>query len=155
MRTEPLAPSSVVERVEIGTTDTQIAVRYEKPTDYHEIGGSPLISLELWYDQGVDNWVSRHGAYPSYTLDETFIIKRLIPGHSYNFKYRAVNIFGAGAFSQVTTIKAATKPDQIIDVTQSVVNADLHVSWSSPNSRGDPIVAFNLYVIDGEGEYQE
>lgn len=69
------------------------------------------MSLDVWYDQGVDNWVSLHGAAPWFSLDETFIVTLLSPGHDYKFKYRGINIFGEGAFSPESTIKAATKPD--------------------------------------------
>jgi hypothetical protein len=114
VRTEPLQPDTVVERVEIGTTDTEIKVSYQTITDNTLRGGSPVISLEIWYDQGVDNWIPLFGAAPFHSLDETYTVGPLFPGHYYNFKYRAVNIFGLGAFSEVSTIQAATKPDQIV-----------------------------------------
>jgi hypothetical protein len=72
-----------VTRVEDGTTDTQISVYFEILTDETTTGGSPLISLDIWYDQGIDNWVSLQGADPFFTLDETFLVKLLTPGENY------------------------------------------------------------------------
>jgi len=61
VRTEPLAPQSKVVRVNESTTDTYITVLYSNITADDQTGGSPIISLNLWYDQGVDNWVSLVG----------------------------------------------------------------------------------------------
>jgi hypothetical protein len=55
------------------------------------------------------------GNTPWYSLDEYYTVGLpdglLTPGLDYNFKYRAINIFGEGAFSLVSTVKAAMKPD--------------------------------------------
>jgi hypothetical protein len=104
LRTEPLSPITLVTRVEIGTTDTEITVYYELFTDITLTGGSDLISLELWYDQGIGNWVSLHGSSPFFTLDNSYTVELLQPGQNYQFKYRGVNIFGGGAFSAESTI---------------------------------------------------
>ena len=76
----------------------------------------------------------------------------LSPGHDYKFKYRAINIFGVGAFSAESTIKAASKPDQISEVVQTVVNADLRITWAAPNERGSPITVYQVYVVNSLGD---
>jgi hypothetical protein len=38
-------------------------------------------------------------------------------------------MFGVGQFSTVTTVQAATKPDQISTPLQQIVNNDLRVTW--------------------------
>jgi hypothetical protein len=73
-------------------------------------GDSPILSLNLWYDQGKSNWTSLTGL-DSYSLSEYFKVDKLTPGQDYKFKYRAINIFGIGAFSEEYSVKAATKPD--------------------------------------------
>jgi len=59
--------------------------------------------------------VSLVGELPFYSLSQNYTVGLpqglLIPGVDYQFKYRAINIFGAGDFSDVSTIKAAMKPD--------------------------------------------
>jgi hypothetical protein len=47
LRTQPLTPSHIVERVENGTTDTSIRVYYQMILSEAESGGSPVLSLEL------------------------------------------------------------------------------------------------------------
>ena len=60
-RTEPLSPIPVVTRVHELTTDVSITVSYANIYTDEQTGGSPIISLNMWYDQGVDNWVSVTG----------------------------------------------------------------------------------------------
>jgi hypothetical protein len=96
IRTEPLKPTSIVQRLDISTTDTQIGVTYSNLLDDTLSGGSPVLSLNLYWDQGVGIWVSLVGASPFYTLDLSYAVTLLQPGHEYQFKYRAINIFGIG-----------------------------------------------------------
>ena len=80
-----------------------------------ETGGSPILSLNLWYDQGVDNWVTVTGESPWFSLGDKFTVGLpdglLTPGLDYKFKYRGINLFGEGEFSAVSTVKAAMRPD--------------------------------------------
>lgn len=50
VRTEPLSPQSKVIRLNESTTDTYISVFYQNITADNQTGGSPIISLNLWYD---------------------------------------------------------------------------------------------------------
>lgn len=50
LRTEPLAPLSIVTRVDEDTTDITITVYYPNFYTDEETGGSPILSLNLWYD---------------------------------------------------------------------------------------------------------
>lgn len=58
-----------------------------------------------------------------------YTVYLLTPGQNYNFRYRGINMFGVGQFSSVTTVQAATKPDQISTPLQQIVNNDLRVTW--------------------------
>ena len=78
-----------------------------------ENGGSPILSLAVWWDQGVSNWVPISGESSGYSLEEQHTVSLLTPGSTYRFKYRAINAFGAGAFSAETAVVAASIPDQI------------------------------------------
>jgi hypothetical protein len=159
LRTEPLAPLAIVTRVDAETTDTMITVAYPNFFSDQETGGSPLLSLNLWYDQGVDNWVSLIGNTPWFTLDDKFTAGLpdglLIPGQDYKFKYRGINLFGEGAFSAISTVKAAMRPDRILTPVQQIVNRDLRVTWVAPNERGSPITVYNVYAENKAGVYVE
>jgi hypothetical protein len=75
IRTKPLKPTTLVTRVDPGTTDTQITVTYINLIDQTLSGGSPVLSLNLYWDQGIGNWVSLSGTSPFYTLDEFYTVK--------------------------------------------------------------------------------
>jgi len=79
----------------------------------------------------------------------------LTPGRAYKFKYRAINIFGEGAFSQESTVIAAMKPDKIATPTQEHVNRDLRLTWVEPNIRGDAITTYNVFVKAKSGNFVE
>jgi hypothetical protein len=65
--------------------------------------------LHLEWDRGIGVWTSLiGGSYNS--LISTFIVTGLTPGQTYNFRYRALNAFGWGYYSDNSTIKAATAP---------------------------------------------
>jgi hypothetical protein len=51
LRTEPDAQTTLVMRIDDGTTDSQIKASF---TASVLSGGSPILSLELWYDQGIE-----------------------------------------------------------------------------------------------------
>jgi len=55
--------------------------------------------------------VSLVGNQPFYTLSNTYTVGLLTPGRWYYFKYRAINLFGLGAFSTPIKVQAATVPD--------------------------------------------
>jgi len=44
-------------------------------------------------------------------MQTSYTVYLLRPGQDYKFRFRAINLFGAGDFSAETVIKAATKPD--------------------------------------------
>lgn len=57
------------------------------------------------------------GNTPWFSMNEKYTvglpIGLLTPGLAYKFKYRAINIFGEGAFSAESTVYAAMRPDKI------------------------------------------
>lgn len=50
IRTEPLKPLTLVARSTVGTTDTKITVTYDNLLDATQSGGSPVLSLNLYWD---------------------------------------------------------------------------------------------------------
>ena len=105
-----------------------------------ENGGSPIISYGLWWDQGVSNWVHISGEFPNYTTNDVeHTVSLLTPSAAYRFKYRAINIFGEGAFSGETIVISATLPDKILPAKTEIEGTDVKISWIQPDMRGDPI----------------
>jgi hypothetical protein len=145
IKTEPGKPDSPT-RVDSGTTDQQVMVAYASPV---VDGGSTLTSLALYWDAGTSGatWTALHGSSP-YSLDTQFTVSTGITiGALYQFKHRARNIFGEGEYSDPVTVKAATKPDQILTLTTSVVaGSNVRIAWTAPDNRGDTITAYQVLV---------
>jgi len=95
-------------------------------------GGSDLTSFDLEYDNGTAGfiWYSLQGIHPE-SLNLWYKISTgVIPGRTYLFMVRAKNAFGWGPFSSTTTIKAATKPSQMVAPTTAIdVSGKLRISW--------------------------
>jgi hypothetical protein len=52
-------------------------VTYANIVDPTISGGSPVLSLNLYWDQGIGLWVSLTGAAPFYTLDQSYSVQLL------------------------------------------------------------------------------
>lgn len=92
----------------------------------------------MQWDLGVGTWTSLIGeTYNS--LSATFTVTGLTPGNVYNFRYRALNIFGWGAYSGVSSITAATAPAQMTAPTTSISGNNVVISWTLPNIKGSAI----------------
>lgn len=79
------------------------------------------------------------------------MVTLLQPGSSYKFKYRGINAFGEGEFSDESTIVAATKPDTISRATTVIIGSDVKISWTSPSGRGSVVTSYAVYIGDDEG----
>ena len=75
-------------------------------------GGSDILSYELQvYNYTMSSWISIIGGEDNFSLQNTYTYgKGISKGKSYQFRYRAWNINGAGAFSDVAYITAAQVP---------------------------------------------
>lgn len=78
LRTEPLAPTTLVQRIDDGTTDSQIKARLSNEV---LTGGSPILRFELWFDQGIDEWIQ-----VTSSLIEEYTVFGLTLGQEYKFK---------------------------------------------------------------------
>jgi len=143
----PDAPSAGPTRNAAGTTSTTIQIDFPTISSSPENGGSPVTSLNLQWDQGSASWTSLLGE-SSDSLVTSFTVTGLTPGGSYQFRYRAKNIYGWGPTSTAETIIAATSPSQMDPVTTSISGSNVKISWSAPDSNGSPITAYTVSIAD-------
>ena len=98
-----------MQRIDELCSDTVLTVSFANIATENN-GGSPVISLNLYFKPEGGDWTSLIGEI-SDSLAESHSVAALTPGANYKFKYRASNIFGNGEFSAEATLKAATRPD--------------------------------------------
>ena len=87
------------------TNTNQIVVSWTKFTTDEETGGSPITKYEIDWDKGTVGVTWEQIATPLQSEDNFHIQTTDVDsGVNYMFRIRAVNIHGAGLFSQTTTI---------------------------------------------------
>jgi hypothetical protein len=77
----------------------------------------------------------------------------IIGGTTYRFRVRASNIYGWGAFSSSTSIKAATIPSQMAIVTTSIDRSTggVLISWVAPYDGSQSITKYAIMIADWTG----
>ena len=110
IQTEPQAMSAPARGAT--TSETQIEVTWTAITSAPANGGSSVTSYNLQWDAGSGGatWSNVVGYSPAYTGTSIVLTSSITAGATYQFQVRARNVDGWGAFSPVTSIKAASVP---------------------------------------------
>jgi len=127
------------------TTDLKISISWTVLPTVVSWGGIDINSYEIWWMQDIDfpYELFYSDSLPFkltyvYTktdpLDTSTLVNPIVPGKLYKFKYRGVNIHGAGSFSGETSLYASTLPEKTGRPSTSLTNTTLTVTWSyTPN----------------------
>ena len=110
METTPQAPLPI-ERGELSSYE-RIQVNWVALETDAETGGSPILSYQLDWDNGLDQnvWADLVG-YSSTFTGTTYTVESVAPGVSYTFRVRAQNTHGWSDWSEpYTTILSASAP---------------------------------------------
>jgi hypothetical protein len=110
IQTEPVAVRNVRRGDE--TSEIQIQVNWDPLTVYNDVRGSDIISYHLQYDAETNGafWIDIIGInafYPSTSFTLTYGIRA---GRVYNFRVRALNLWGWGPFSEMSWVKSSRAP---------------------------------------------
>ena len=127
------------------TSTELIAVFWDTITN-PDNGDSEVTSYSLEWDVGSNGatWIREIG-YLSNSLETTYsVTDNILVGYEYQFRLRAKNIWGWGAYSTIVTIKAARVPSQMSAPATSidVSTGDLVVSWIQPDEQGSSITSY-------------
>ena len=111
-----------------------------------------LIVNNLQWDSGTSGvtWTDVVGLTPAYTSTSIILTTGITAGTTYRFKVRAQNIFGWGAFSSATSIKAATTPSKMATVTTSIDSSTggVKISWTAPADGSSTIDAYFIEIAN-------
>lgn len=72
--------------------------------------GLPVLSYCLEIDRVLDNIYTEINGCSNTSMALTHLIKGLVQGATYGFRYRARNAYGWGGYSQTALLKVATEP---------------------------------------------
>ena len=150
----PWTPSYTPQKVYATKTSISISM----PTITGDLtGGSAITSYNLQYKVtgSISSFISLTGEIPSST-STTYIKSGLVAGTSYDFIYRAKNIYGWSSFSNSISIIAATIPATPLAPTLTLSNGkDVLVSWTAPDNGGNAITGYKVLFKDSTGAFQE
>jgi len=141
------------------TDNTQIEVYWAALTA-PENGDSEVQSYNVQWDQGPDGTFVELVGETSSWLGLSHIADGLDEGGSYDFRIRARNKWGWGAYSATRTVRCATVPAQPAMVTTAVDPAEggFQITWVAPAGRGEAVTNYTVQVWsktadDGNGDW--
>ena len=144
----PDAPTSAPTSDLTETTGSQIKVDYAALLA-SENGGADISSYELqMYNKETGAWESLTGGLDDPSLSNSYTVTEgLKIGETYEFRYRAYNVNGAGDFSDIGYLVAAEEPSQ--PYAPEYVESDdtsVTLSFRPPASDGGSIIT--KYILE-------
>ena len=113
-------------------------------------GGSPIIKYEVQMsDEHLQNW----GVHCQELATTCVVTKGIIGGQNYIFRYRAWNSVGAGGWSELSVVQAATIPGipkkpSFLSATANSVTLSFN---QAVDNGGSELLSFQLFV-DGSND---
>lgn len=139
IQTEPGAMAAPIKGS--GTGATTLEVTWSAPTD---TGLSSITSYNLQYKlSSSSTWSDAITPAPSAATLTSTVTTGVQSGQLYDFRVRAMNLFGWGAYSSTTSFKAASVPADITDaVVTQVAGSKVRFEWGIPSTGGLSITGY-------------
>ena len=131
------------------TSDSQVQVEWSSVTASGlPTGNSAILSYELLWDNGDSGLTTFLPLTLSSDLATSHTIVGVTEGTYYRFIVRAVNIYGDGPDSTISSIRASDVPSQMSTLTTTRIGLDVFVSWVEPLNNGAAVTAYKIVVYD-------
>ena len=157
VKTKPLSPPSAPSEG-TNTAYNQVEIILTAVTGSNT-GESDILSYEIYWNQGslVNTYVSLDVITATTDATQTYLqTSGLTQGITYQYKYRAINVYGEGDFSDPVSIVPKSAPAQISDVTLTLSTRDVVITWTEPDNRGDTITKYRITFLDkADSSYKE
>jgi titin len=138
------------------TSATQIEIAWTALTSTDDIGGTPITSYQLDWDQNTTTWVALVGEPSSpYTYLSYTYSAGVVAGLTYNFRVRAHNALGEGPTSSLLTVIPSSPPAKMDAVVTGPLSIFTQWTWTAPDDRGAALTAYGLYVEASDGSLLE
>ncbi|CDW74138.1 pa14 multi-domain protein [Stylonychia lemnae] len=132
------------------TTDYQIQAQWNPLTADEDIGYSPILSYNLYWDNG--SGTADLQVTDSLVLN--YIVLGVEGGEPYIFTVRAKNIYGYGPFSDEITILPQDVPDQVDIPLVQISGTNVNITWSKPFLRYSELDQYQVQFQKSNGDYQ-
>lgn len=134
------------------TTEAKLHVVWDVLTDN---GGTAITSYHLQYKKSTSNdWIDKQGYSPLSTLTYAYITKSLVSGAYYDFRVRARNVHGWGAYSSTVSFRVAKVPYDISSaVVTSYVGTLVRATWTKPSTGGISLTSYTVQFEDLAGNF--
>jgi len=139
------------------SSDSQIVLTWSTLTAEEDTGGAAILSYGLEWDAGTAgaSWSALAG-FTVRSLTPTFTVSTgLTPGHGYQFRLSAENLYGWGPTSTATTAYAAGLPAQPFQAVTTNAGTVVTISFSEPENSAAPIEAYKIWVRHADGSFSE
>ena len=145
----PSQPSSPPSEDSSTTSKSTIGVTYLQPDDQ----GSSILTYDVQIDDGIGGpFTTFAGGQTAYLKLSAVASTNIIKGETYRVRYRASNVNGWSAYSNIAHILAASSPDAPpagpLYITSTDTTIALLLTFSVENN-GAPITSHKLYMDAG------
>lgn len=142
--TMPPGPPSAPQNIDSTASATNVTVWWDAPASN---GGAAI--EQYWIYRAAEN--EAFGLYANVSAEETtFVDWDVLPGTSYSYYVEAVNAFGPGAPSNITSANVPQPPSAPLDLAASKVLGSIRLSWVEPaDDGGAPIEGYDVYRAVG------
>ena len=82
-------------------------------------------------------------------------VEGLTAGYPYIFRYRGLNKYGWGEYSEPATYLAADRPSQSNPVTTTIENQYVKISWQYPIDSSSAVVEYQILIQQADGIFSE
>jgi predicted phage tail protein len=89
------------------------------------------------------------------TTSTSYSATGLTGGLSYGFKVRAINAYGNGAFSTVSTIVAGQAPSTPSTPTVTLTGIYAKITWTAPTTNNLAIDKYQILILSSDSSYYE
>ena len=157
VRTIPLKPPTAPSEGS-SSNDSQIEIVITAVTGTNT-GSSTILSYEIYWDGGssVASWTSLTTITATGDLTQSYTqTTGITVGETYQYKYRATNVYGSGEFSDTTPILASNVPSQMDPPTLALNSLNVDITWTAPDNRGSLISKYRITFLDkADSQYKE
>eukprot|EP00347_Sterkiella_histriomuscorum_P011727 403371340 len=141
----------------LSTSTYQIQVKWDELTDALDTGNSPILSYNLYWDNG-STYTAVFPILPEFyqvtdTLTLSYIVLNVQGDTPYRFKVRAKNIYGYGEFSDEFPITPQDIPAQVAIPTTENIGQSVYVNWDTPNLNYAGLVQYEILFMKSNGAF--